>query len=154
MLDFNQSANTKLDAVEAVPMPPHGNYVWRVTKLPTTREFSGNDGTNYQSVEFPVQVVRALDDVDISDYKGKITDVRQTLSFMYNRDDEVAFAQFQNRLKRFLSKHLKCCEETDSFAVGLNASVGQQFMAPLNIAPDKRDPEVLRANIGNTAPLD
>lgn len=154
MLDFNTVAVTKMEDVKAVPMPPVGTYRWRVAKLPTIREFKGQDGTEYQSVEFPVQVVAPMEDVDASDYPGTLTDIRQNLSFMYNRADEVAFAQMQNQLKRFLVDHLKCCDASVSLKEGMNASVNQQFLAPLNVAPDKNDPEILRARIGRTAPLD
>lgn len=153
MLDFNTVAVTKMEDVKAVPMPPVGTYRWRVAKLPTIREFSAN-GVDYQSVEFPVQVVAPMEDVDASDYPGSLTDIRQNLSFMYDRNDEVAFAQMQNQLKRFLVDHVKCCDASASLKEGMNASVNQQFLAPLNVAPDKKDPEILRARIGRTAPLD
>jgi hypothetical protein len=154
MLNFNDVAKTKVEAVEAVPLPPVGTYRWAITKLPTIRDFKGGDGTEYQAVEFPIQVVAPSDDVDASEYKGNLTDIRQNLSFMFNRSDEVAFLQMQNRLKRFLINHLKVGGEDESFNELFNKSVRQQFLAPITWAPDKNDPEVLRVRLGNTAPLD
>jgi len=154
MLNFNDVANQKVEAVEAVPLPPVATYRWAVTKLPSIRDFSGKDGTEYQSVEFPVRVVAVADDADVSDYKGEITDIRQNLSFMFNKSDEVAFLQMQNRLKKFLLEHLKVGNEAMSFKELFNESVNQQFLAPITWSPDKNNPEEMRANIGRTAPLD
>jgi hypothetical protein len=153
-LNFNDIANTKVADVEAVPLPPQGTYRWRITKLPSIRDFKGGDGTEYQSVEFPIQVVAPMEDVDPSDYKGNLADIRQNLSFMFNKADEVAFVQMQNRLKKFLSSHLKVGNEDMSFKELFNESVNQQFLAPITWAPDKNDPEVMRVRVGNTAPLD
>lgn len=154
MLNFNDVANQKVEAVEAVPLPPVATYRWAITKLPSIRDFSGKDGTEYQSVEFPVRVVAVADDADVSDYKGDITDIRQNLSFMFNKSDEVAFLQMQNRLKKFLLDHVKVGNPDMSFKELFNESVNQQFLAPITWSPDKNNPEEMRANIGRTAPLD
>lgn len=152
--DFKEIAKTKLEEVKAVPLPPVGTYRWVVTKLPAIREFKGKDGTEYQSVEFPVQAVQALEDVDVSEYPGEISEIRQNLSFMFDKSDEVAFIQAQNRVKNFLTKILGCVGDDASLAEGFNASVKKQFLAPITWTPDKNDESVIRANIGRTAPLD
>jgi hypothetical protein len=152
VLNFNDIANTKVADVEPVPLPPIGTYRWTITKLATVRDFQGKDGTPYQAVEFPLQVVEAGDDVDASAYKGKLTDIRQTLSFMFNRTDEVAFQQMQNRLKAFFEKVLGL-DENLSFSEAINQSVRGQFLAPITWAPDKNEPEIIRAQLGRPAPL-
>lgn len=154
MLNFNDIASTKVAEVEAVPLPPVGTYRWAVTKLPTVRDFNGGDGTPYQSVEFPIRVVAPMEDVDTSDYKGDVTGIMDRLSFMYNRNDEVAFLQMQNKLKRFLVHILKVGNEDMSFKELFNEAVNQQFLAPINWVPDNKDPEVMRVRVGNPAPLD
>lgn len=152
--DFKDIAKTKLDEVKAVPLPPVGTYRWVITKLPTIRDFKGNDGTEYQSMDFPIQAVAPLEDVDPSGYPGEISEIRQTLSFMFDKNDEVAFIQAQNRLKNFFEKILQCVGEDASIAEGMNASVKKQFLAPITWAPDKRDESIMRAKLGSTAPLD
>lgn len=154
MLDFNSIANTKVEDVKAVPLPPVGHYRWRVTKLPTIRDFSGKDGTEYQSVDFAVQVVAPLEDVEPAEYAGELTDIRQSLGFLFNKADETAFIRMQNNLKRFLLEHLQVGDESMSFKELFNASVNAQFVAPIQWTPNKNDPEQMNANIGRTAPLE
>lgn len=154
MLNFNDIANTKVADVEAVPLPPVGTYRWAVVKLPSIRDFKGNDGTEYQSVEFPIRVVAPMEDVDPSGYAGELSEIRQNLSFMFNKSDEVAFLQMQNRLKKFLIQHLKVGTESMSFKELFNESVNQQFLAPITWVPNKNDAEVMNVRVGNTAPLD
>lgn len=154
MLNFTDIANKKIADIEAVPLPPMGMYRWVITKLPTVRDFDAKDGTPYQAVEFPIQVTAAGDDVELDGYKGKITDYKDRLTFMFNRNDEVNFAQFENRLKRFFVNILGCVDENATLAEGINASVKQQFMAGITWAPDKNEPEIMRATVGNPAPLE
>lgn len=150
--NFNDIANQKLEDVKKVPLGPVGTYRWVITKLPNVRDFKGNDGTEYQAVEFPCQVIQALDDVDVTEYPGDITDIRLTLSFMFNKNDEVAFIQFQNQLKRFFVETLQCVGEDASLKEGINASVKKQFLAPILHKDDKNGEP--RANIGKAMPLD
>lgn len=153
MLNFNDVANQKIEDVKPVPLPPVGTYRWVITKLPETREFVGGDGTPYQAIEWPIQAVEAQDDVDTSAYPGNITDIRQRYSYMFNRNDEVAFQSFQNQLKRFFVDILGCVDESATLAEGINASVKQQFLAPVTWAPDKKEPDIIRAQVGRAAPL-
>lgn len=152
--NFNDIATQKLEEVKKVPLAPVGTYRWMITKLPTIRDFKGNDGTEYQAVDFPVQVVAPLEDVDVTEYPGDVTDIRQTLSFMFNKNDEVAFIQAQNQVKRFLVDTLQCVGEDASLKEGFNAAVKKQFLAPINHNVDKRDESIIRANIGRAMPLD
>lgn len=154
MLNFNDIASTKVAEVEAVPLPPIGTYRWAITKLPTIRDFKGNDGTPYQAIEFPIRVVAPMEDVDASEYKGELSDIRDRLTFMFNQNDEVAFLQMQNRLKRFLTQILKVGNEDMSFKELFNEAVNNQFLAAITWAPDKNDPEIMRVRVGNPAPLD
>jgi hypothetical protein len=155
MFNFNEIANTKVADVKPVPLAPVGTYRWRVTKLPVIRDFtSSKDGIEYQSVDFPVQIVAPLEDVDPSEYPGELTDIRQTVSFLFDKKDEVAFARAQNNVKRFMVEHLKAGDEDMSFKELMNNSVNQQFIAPIQWKPRRNDPEQLEANIGRTAPLD
>jgi hypothetical protein len=154
MLNFNDIASTKVEDVKKVPLPPAINYRWAVTKLPTIRDFKGSDGTEYQSVDFPCRVVAPLDEFDEADYPGKPTDIVQSVSFMFDKSDEIAFQKMQNRLKKFLLEHLKVGNESMSFKELFNEAVNAQFIAPIVWRPSKNDPEDFNANIGNTAPLD
>lgn len=152
--DFKDIAKTKLEEVKAVPLPPVGTYRWVITKLPNIKDVKGRDGTEYQSMDFPCQAVQALEDVDAAEYPGEISEIRQTLSFMFDKNDEVAFIQAQNRIKNFFVKILGCVGEDASMSEGMNAAVKKQFLAPITWTPDKNDDSIIRANLGRTAPLD
>lgn len=152
--NFNEIANTKVADVEAVPLPPTGHYRWRVTKIPSFRDFTSKDGREFQAVDFPVQVVAPMEDVDPGEYKGDLTEIRQNLSFMFEKTDEVGFIRAQNNIKRFILEHLQVGDESMSFKELFNASVNQQFIAPIQWTPNKNNPEEMNANIGRTAPLE
>lgn len=154
MFNFEDIANLPVGDVKPVPLPPVGTYRWRVSALPKTRDFTGRDGTEYQSVEFPVQVVAPLDDVDPADYPGDLTEIRQTVSFMFDKSDEVAFTRAQNAVKRFLVATLQCGDDSQPFRELFNNAVNQQFIAPIQWKPRKDDPEVSDAVIGRPMPLD
>lgn len=152
--DFKDIAKVKLDEVKKVPLPPVGTYRWVITKLPNIREFKGKDGREWQSMEFPIQVVQALEDVDPAGYPGEITEIRQSLSFMFDRSDEAEFIKAQNRIKNFFTKILQCVGEDATIGEGMNAAVRGQFLAPITWVPDKNDESVMQAQLGRAAPLD
>lgn len=154
-VNFNDIANQKLQEIEPVPLPPVGTYRWVVTKLPVQDAFtSKKSGVEYDRINFLVKAVAPMEDVDVTDYKGKVTDITDRVTFMFDKSDEVNFQRSLNRLKNFLTNHLKCCDENSSIKEGLNASVNAQFLGVIQHRPDEQDPTVVRAQIGNTAPLD
>lgn len=151
MPNFNDIANRKPEEIERPPLPPVGTYRWRILKLPESS--TSNDG-KWDILNFSVRAMEALPDVDLEGYKGEVTNILQSVRFMFNKEDEVEFEKSLDRLKTFLMKHLKCWEDGEEMRIGLNNSVGQEFLAPIVWRQDKEDPEIFHANIGKTAPLD
>lgn len=149
-LNFADVASKAMDEIERPPLPPVGTYRWRVTKLPEQDTVGQDDA--WDVVNFQVQAVEALDNVDMSDYKGEVTGITQRLSFMFDKNDEAKFEQTLFRLKTFLEKHLGLNEPT--LAENLNASVGGEFLGDIVWRQDKNDPDLFYADIRKTAPLD
>lgn len=150
-LNFADVAAKKVEDIERPPLPPVGTYRWSITKLPAQSE--SKDGT-WDIVEFQVRAVEALDDVDMSDYKGEVTGIVQRLAFMFNKNDEVEFEKSLYRLRTFLEKHVACANDGDTIAQALNASVNGQFLGTIAWKQDPQDAENFFANISRTAPLE
>jgi len=150
-LNFADLANKKMSDIEAVPLPPVGHYRWKITKLP---EITTTADGKWDILNIPVRAVEAVDVEDIAEFKGKLTDIMQSVRFMFDKNDEVAFLKSLNQVKKFFSKHVRCCEEDDEIKIALNNSVGQEFMGQIAWKADKNDPEVFFANISKTGPLD
>ena len=156
-MDFNKALDMKASEVKAVPVPPVGHYVWQVSAVPSI-----NDGDVWQSVEFPLQAVSVAEDADdvdadaLKEY-GKVTSIRNRKSFMFNKQEgtETDLISFQNQIKRFCIDHLKVEDgENMSLRQLMNAPVNKRCIGQLTHKPDKNDPEVIRANVGRTAPVE
>jgi ribosomal protein S10 len=150
-LNFADVASKKMDEVERPPLPPVGTYRFSITKLPETAK--SNDEV-WEILTFNVRAVEALDDVDMSDYKGEVTNILQQVKFMFNTQDEVEFEKSLFRLRQFLEQHVQCADADMTIAQALNASVNQQFLGTIAWRQDKNDPENFFANISRTAPLE
>jgi len=150
-LNFSDITNKKLEEVERPPLAPVGTYRWQVTKLPTIT--TSSDG-KWDIVNFPIRALEALDDTDMSDYAGEVTSITESVRFMFNKEDEVEFKKSEYRLRNFLEKALKCADETSTLGVAMNASVNQQFIAPLTWRPDKNDTSIFYTQLGTAAPLE
>ena len=150
-INFADVASKKMDEVERPPLPPVGTYRWQITKLPESTT-SGNG--EWDIVNISVRAVEALDDVDMSDYKGEVTNIMQSVRFMFNKQDEVEFEKSLFRFRTFLEKHVQCAEPDMSIAQAMNAAVNQQFLGTIAWRQDKEDAELFHANISRTAPLD
>lgn len=150
-LNFADIASKKIEDVERPPLPPVGEYRWKVTKVP---EQSKSADEKWEIVTFNVQAVEALDSVDMEDYRGEVTGIRNRVVFMFDTQDEAKFEQTLFNLKRFLENHLQCAEPGMSIAEGLNNSVNQEFIGTIRYRQDKNDQEVFYAEIGRTAPVE
>lgn len=150
-LNFADVAAKPIQEVERPPLPPVGTYRFSVTKLPETTK---SKDEAWEILTFNVRALEAMDDVDMSDYKGEVTGIVQQVKFMFNLNDEVEFEKSLFRLRQFLENHLKCADEGMTIAQALNASVNQQFLGTIAWKQDNNDPENFFANISRTAPLD
>lgn len=150
-LNFADIANKKFADVEKPKLPPMGTYRWQITKAPGIE--SSKDG-KWDFVSFPCTAVEMVDgDFASLSAFGELKNVRQSLRFLFDKNDPTAFANTEYRLRRFLVDHVKCASETDSISEGLARSVNGQFLADLTHTQDTRDPENFFANIGKTAPI-
>lgn len=150
-INFADVASKPLDQVERPPLPPVGTYRWTITKLPEQRTTQDDA---WDIVEFNVRAVEALDDVEMSDYAGEVSNITNRVAFMFNKNDEAEFEKSLFRLRTFLEKHVKCADEGVSIGQALNNSVNQQFLGTIAWRQDKNDAELFHANIGRTAPLE
>jgi len=150
-LNFNDVLSKGAADVEKPALPPVGTYRFRISKVPEQTESGSGE---WDIVNFQVQAVEALDNVDVDDYKGEISNIRLRKSFLFNKGDEAEFNRTFYNLKTFLANHVKCWPDDISLAEALNASNGQEFLGDVTWAEDKREPGEFQANIGRTAPLD
>lgn len=150
-LNFADVANKKVADVERPPLPPVGTYRWSITKLPVVT--TSGDG-KWDILTIPIRALEALDDVDMSDYSGEVSNITNQIKFMFNKEDEAEFEKSLYRVRTFFEKHVKCATEDDTIAQALNNSVNQQFLGSIAWQQDKNDPEMFYANVGRTAPLD
>lgn len=150
-LNFADIASKKVENIERPPLPPVGEYRWKVTKVPSQTKTKDEA---WEIVEFPVQAVEALDSVEMDDYRGEVTGIRNRVVFMFDTNDEAKFEQTLFNLKRFMESHIRCSEPGMSIAEALNNSVNQEFIGTIRYRQDKNDLEVFYAEIGRTAPVE
>lgn len=150
-LNFADVATQKVEDIEKAPLPPIGVYRFKVTKLPETKTSANEE---WDILNFLVRAQEAVDVEDIADYKGEISGIMNRVSFMFNRNDEVAFAKTLDRLRTFLEKHLKVADSGMSVKEALNASVGAEFLGTIGWRADKQNEGDYQADITRTAPLD
>lgn len=150
-LNFADVATKKMSEVERPPLPPVGTYRFSITKLPIQTTTADD---KWDILTIPVRALEAMDDADMSDYSGEVTNITNAVKFMFNKEDEVEFEKSLYRVRTFLEKHVKCAEESDSIGQAMNSCVNQQFLGSIAWVQDKHDPEVFHANIARTAPLD
>jgi hypothetical protein len=150
-LNFADAAAKKLSENEKPPLAPVGTYRWSINKRPVIRTTADE---KWDILEIPVRAVEALDDVDMTDYKGDVNTIFNRVSFLFDKNDEVAFETAMYNARRFFEEHVKCATADDSMLEALNNCVNQQFTGSIAWKQDKNDPEVFHANIARTAPLE
>lgn len=153
MVDFASIASKKIEEVERPPLPPVGDYRFRVTKLPTSTK-SGDEA--WEFLRFVCKVVEPLDNVDTTDYPGDLSNAVLSKSFVFNSNDEAAFEQTLFNLRQFCEKHLMVAIPGMTIAEMINATVNAEFIGSVRWQQDKRDEsgETMNAEIGRTAPVE
>lgn len=147
-MNFAEIANKKIEEVERPPLLPIGVYRFQNTKLPVV-----TDKPEWEIVEFLMRPVEAVD-ADITDYKGDIKNAQMRRSFIFDKNDQVAFDRTLFALRQFLEVHLACAEPGSSIKEAMNASVNAQCLGTVQWKADKNDKELFHANITSTAPLE
>src|SRR5690348_13131851 len=116
-LNFAEIASKPVAEVERPPLPPVGTYRFRVVKVP---ESSKSADEQWEFLRFNCRAVEALDNVEVGDYPGDISNIMLSKSFVFNSADEAAFETTLFQLRQFCEKHLKCVEEGMTIAEMLN----------------------------------
>lgn len=151
MPNFADIATKKVAEIERPPLPPVGTYRWQITKLPAVTTSSDE---KWDFLTVPVRAMEAMDDVDPDDIKGDVTNITNSIKFIFNKEDETEFEKTLYRVRTFFERHVRCADEDATIGQMLNASVNQQFLGSIAWNPDKNDKEIFHANIVRTAPLD
>lgn len=153
MKSFSDIAQTKVEDVERPPLPPVGDYRWRVTRLPSNRK---SQDEQWEFLTFPCKAIEAMDNVEIADYPGDIANITLDKQFVFNCNDEAEFDKTMFQVRQFLEKHLRVAEPGMSIAECLNASVNAEFIGAVAWSQDKRDEtgETMQARLGRTAPVE
>lgn len=150
-LNFADIASKKVEEIERPPLAPTGTYRFSITKIP---EVSTTNDEAWDILTIPCRAVEALDNVDMSDYKGEVTGIVMQHKFMFNKNDEVEFEKSEWRMRQFFEKHVGCAEEGATIAQMLNASVNGQFLGDVVWKQDQKTTGLFHANIGRTAPVE
>jgi hypothetical protein len=152
-LNFADIANKKLDELERPKNPPVGTYLCQITKVPSVGTLPGDE---WDTVDVPMKVIAATEDVDadaIAEF-GDVTKIYLRHRFMISKTDENEFNKGVNQVRRFCEEHVKSATPEMSLTEALNSTVNQQVLASVIWKADKRDAEVMHANVGRTAPVD
>lgn len=141
MARFADIANKKAASVEKPPLPPIGKYVMMCVNDPTIVERASDKGT-FEIVDFKLQGVTALDDVDIAELTkfGGAKGVIVTHSFVFNTDpeEEANFQRTEYNLTRFLVDTLQAGSDEMSITQLLGNAKGKQLEAEIGHRPDGR----------------
>jgi hypothetical protein len=156
MPNFSEIGAKKQEDIVRPPLPPPGGWLFRITKPHEVRDVksTSGDGREWESVEYNVRGVAPTADVDSDAARefGDASKIMLRVSWMFDKQDAVAFQQTENQLKRFLVDHVKCWQDGMSLAEAMAAAVNQEFIGEVKWVQDKRDPDNWFANIGKTAP--
>lgn len=151
MINFNDIGDKQLADIEKPPLLPVGTYRLKVIKVPESTTSANGE---WDIVNFNCQIQESVDVDDIGAFPGDIRKQFQRVTFMFNKQDEAEFARSLDRLKTFMTKHLKCADEGDSIKQSLGKAMGSEFLGFVKWRPDKNDAENIFAEIGRTAPLE
>lgn len=151
-MNFNEVLNTPVEDIKKPPLPPFGTYKMAVMKVPEIREVKSDKG-EWDTIEFTLKGIAPGDDVDMESLGayGSVNNIIQRRSFMFDRQDDAASATTLYNMRRFITEHLNVewPEGTPLKAV-LPKCLNAACMATIEYRPDKRDAEVMHANIKST----
>lgn len=124
MASFASISETDFSAVERPKPIPTGEYLVAVRAVPTHTE--RDDAI---IIEFPLRVVNALDDTDLSEYDGNVVGKSLRHSLWIRPDDKDDAGMF--RLKKFLTETLgvEIPAGKGGLPKALNDTIGKEFIA-------------------------
>lgn len=154
-MDFTEVLNSKPADIEKPPLPPKGEYTYKVTKPGTMRDA----GEKYTVISFSCQAIAAHEsvDADMLNESGGLASAHNKVDFMFTKNPENDEEGLNNqrtaeRLKRFLFEHLGMEDEGQSMKAAIEAAANYQFIGTMDYRKDKNDPENMFAQITKTAP--
>ena len=154
-MNFNDVLSKRTNEIERPPILPPGTYVAKVAKPPETDTKSSDKG-NWDILDFTLLPVAATEDVDteaLAAFGPLGPASAQRFSFMFNKDDELAFNRTLFNLKRFLLDHLQLSgDDNSSIKELLDQVVGTQCSIFVRWEADRNDPEIQYARIARTGP--
>lgn len=151
MPNFADILNKRAEDIEKPPLPPQGTYRFKITKVPEFKEVGGGD---WDMAIVQCQAVEAMDNVEVDDYKGDITNIRLSKTFLFNKNDEAEFAKTEYAFRQFLENHAQVLTDDMSVGEALNACKGAEFLGDVKWRADSRSEGDFQAEIGKTAPID
>lgn len=124
---------TKASEIEAPKIPPVGDYILSVKKVPVMGEIKGADGAvRFEKLTFPCQLeaASAVDEDDLAEYGANVKGYPVRVEFLLDvnaEDQDHADNTFQNRVKEFLVSKLACMTEEMTLQQGFAAAPGMVF---------------------------
>ena len=150
--NFDEALDVKTDSVEKPPTLPQGNYIWKVSKLPTQNTSKSGE---WAIIEFPLVCVDATDDVDPDELAafGDVSSAFNRISFMCPTDPTK-----QTEVDRMLYNVKQFCENTlraegETLKELIANSVHCQFIATASWR-DSDDGTNTYVDVKSPAPLD
>lgn len=151
MPDFSSILNKRAADIEKPPLPPQGTYRFQITKVPEFKEVGGGD---WDMLIVQCVAVEAMDNVDMDDYKGELSSIRLSKTFLFNKNDEAEFAKTEYQVRMFFENHTQTLSGDMSLGEALNECKGAEFLGDIKWREDKRSEGDFQAEIGRTAPVD
>lgn len=150
--NFSELGSKKMEEIERPKNPPVGDYIFVVSKLPKIED----DNKEWTFVTYPFKCLGATESVDqdaLQEYGG-FAGILQSRRFLFSKTDQAAFERTAYQHRQFLENHLKCWEAGMTQTEAMNNAVNKQCLGTISWAADKRDPEVMHANVNTTAPIE
>ena len=158
MTSVTDLLNRKKEEIKRPPNPPIGHYRFKVYRKHAMRDSA--DGA-WTFLEFFCQGQAAQEDVDtdeLVEFGRPIESIRVRHSFIFNNaGDEEAGASNEDtawRLQEFLDRLGLEAEDDESQTEQLARIEGLEFIGQLSLQPDKKNPEIVRAQITRTLSLE
>jgi hypothetical protein len=151
-LNFVDSLEKSAADIKRPPLLPIGTYEWQIKKY----EFDKSNDGKWEMCNFHLNCTGAGDDVDpdaLADY-GKPVGAYMRHTFMFDTEDKARFDQTLYRLKKFLTDHVKCWDESNGpLKEGIANSVGHKINGVVRWRADKNDAEIQYSELAKTAPI-
>lgn len=153
MPNFADILTKAAETTERPPLAPKGTYVFQVTGLPKKTDRRTPNGS-FEVIDIPMRGVRPTDDVDSDDLKayGEPKNIVVRKSFLFNTEDEAAFAQTEFNLREFFITHLGL-DPSLSYKELMNQCVHKECLGVLDYRPNAENPEILYHELKRTAPI-